>query len=147
MNTIIFKDLDDQDILDIIDPTIPYILIPNFRPNSAREWWTSNIQLDTKEKLENIEIRDLTVDLMTDKKTIEKIFKLRQFNQLALFQFNKRIPQTLKIDELPPETMEKILVQSGLVNNIWINNEFVQLSSIDDNYLETIKERFKSKLV
>ena len=147
MRTIIFKDLDDKDIFGIVDPAIPYILIPNFRPHSTREWRTTDIQLDSKEKLENVDVRDLTVDLMTDKKTIEKIFKRGQFNQLALFQFKKRLPNTLKIDELPPETTESVLIQNGLVNRIWINYEFVELSSTDNNYLETIKEKYKSKLV
>ncbi len=147
MRTIIFKDLDDKDILDIVDPAIPYILIPNFRPHSAREWWTTDIQLDSKEYLKNVDVRDLIVDLMTDKNTIEKIFKRGQFNQLALFQFNKRISNTLKIDELPSGTADSILIQNGLVNKIWINYEFVELSSTDNNYLETIKERYKSKLM
>lgn len=147
MRTIIFKDLDDKDILDIVDPAIPYILIPNFRPHSNREWRTTDIQLDSKEKLENVDIRDLTVDLMTNKNTIEKIFKRGQFNQLTLLQFNKRVPQTLKIDELPSGTVDSILIQNGLVNRIWINFEFVELSSTDNNYLETIKEKYKIKLV
>jgi hypothetical protein len=147
MKTIIFKDLDDKDILDIIDPGIPFIFIPNFRPHPHREWWTTDIKMDPKDKLENVEVRDFTVDLMTDKKTIEKVFQRGQFNQLTLFQFTKRVPQTLKVDELPPATMESILIQNGLVNRIWINYEFVELSSINNNYLEVIKEKYKSSIV
>ena len=146
MRTIIFKDLTDDHILDMIDSSIPFILVPGFRPNSARDWWQTDIYLDSVEKLEKIEIRDLTVDLLTDKKTIEKLLKTGKFNQLAVWQFNKRVPSTLKVNELPAETADNILIQNGLVNRIWINYEFVELSSVDEEYLERIRERYKGNL-
>jgi hypothetical protein len=147
MRTIIFKDLNGEQILDMVDSSIPFILITGFRPHSAREWCTTDIYLDSKEKLENIQARDLTVDILTDKETVERIFKRAQFNQLALWQFSKRVPSTLKIDELPSETTDKILTQNGLVNRIWVNYEFVELSSVDEKYIEIIRERYKSNLV
>lgn len=147
MTTIKFKDLDDNEILDIVDATVPYIFIPGFRPYLAREWRITDLIFDSNERLENINVRDLTVDIMTDKRTIEKIFKRGQFNQLALFQFERKVPSTLKLDELPTETVDDILIKNGLINRIWINFEFVELSSVDNKYLGTIKDRYKDKLI
>jgi len=146
MKTIIFKGLSDDKILDIVDPAIPYILIPGFRPHPAIEWWTTDIHLNSKDTIENVKVRDLSVDLMTDKRTVEQIFKVGQFNQIAFWQFKKPIPNTLKIDELRPDTVDKILIHNGLVNRIWVNYDYVEFSSIDDNYLTKISERYKDNL-
>lgn len=147
MKTIVFKDLDDEQLLDIIDPAVPFLLLPNFRPHSAREWWTTDMHLNSTEKLENIEVRDFTADIMTDKKTVERILQNGRITQFSIWQFNKRIPPTLKVDELDKDTGDAILIQNGFVNRIWINYEFVELTSVDENYIERVKERLKAKLV
>lgn len=146
MKTIVFKNLDDEQLLDIIDPAVPFLLLPNFRPHSAREWWTTDMHLNSTEKLENIEVRDLTADIMTDKKTVERILRNGRITQFSIWQFNKRIPPTLKVDELAKDTADAILIQNGFVSRIWINYEFVELSSVDENYIERMKEKLKAKL-
>lgn len=147
MRTVVFRNLEDDQILEMIDPAIPYVFIPNFRPHPAREWWKTDIHLEGSKALKNVDTRDLTVDIVTDKSNVEQIFESRKFNQISLLQFNKRMPHTLKIEEIPVDKVESILIQNGLVNKIWINYEFVELSSIDETYLETIETRFKGHLI
>jgi hypothetical protein len=147
MTNIRFKNLADEEIFDIIDDSIPHILIPNFRPHAAREWWTTNIYLNPMDKIEKLEVRDLTFDLITNKQTVIELFRLTRFNQIMLYQFTKKPSHSLKTDELPENTAENILIQNGLVNGIWVNFEYVELSSISDKYLNKFKDKYSAKLV
>jgi hypothetical protein len=147
MKSIVFKDLTNDQIVDILDPAIPNILIPGFRPHKNRRWQLTDIDLGLDDGLKRVNARDLTVDLMTDKRTAEQILKNGYFNQLSLFQFTKPIPDTLKVSELPVATMDEILIHNGLINRVWVNYEFVEFSSKDDDYFEMIKVMYIAKAI
>jgi hypothetical protein len=146
MTTIKLKDLTNDQIIEMVDEKVPYILLPNFRPNAVQEWWTTNIQL-SKEKLINVEVRDMTFDLLTDASTLKMIFKEVRFTQLLLYQFAKRPAANLKSDYLPDASRNKILIQNGLINRIWINYEFIEFSSTKEDYLNSMIEKYASYLV
>lgn len=147
MTTIKFKDLNNEQVLDLLDDSVPYILIPNFSPNLTRQWWTTTIHLPSQDTLENLDVRDMTVDLCIDKKTVAEIFKHSRFNQISLLQFTKKPPDSLKPEELPEKSKDKILIQNGLVNWVWVDYEFVEFSSISEEFLESLKAKYSLNLI
>ncbi len=83
-------------------------------------------------------------DLQTDLKGLEKILNLKT-NQFSVYQFEKSIPSTLVIKNLPIENKESILKLNGLKHIFICEFERLSISSIDDNFLDKIEQEVKSK--
>lgn len=146
MASIKLKDLTNEQILEMVDNSAPYVLLPNFMPISEQTWWTTDVPL-RKEKLSKVEVRDMVLDLLTDISTLKKILNEVSFNQLLIYQFTKKPPANLKPEYLSDQSRENILIQNGMINRIWINYEFVEFSSVKHEHGNAIKEKYKGYLV
>jgi len=84
-------------------------------------------------------------DIQTDLTGLEKVLQLKT-RQLRIYQFDRPVPDTLCIEWLPDESIDKILKSNGLKHKYWIDFEFVTVCSFDEIFIETIIENKRNWL-
>lgn len=138
------KNIDTATIKDIIDKEMPFCFLPGFNPNPILMWQRAEIEIENNIPLEKIECRNLKFDLMI--KTSDLIDQLESLltNQLSIFQSTKRLPGTLLLEKIEPDDRWEILVKNGCRHNIWINYEFVEITTIDKTYRDRIRKEYGS---
>lgn len=142
MESIRFTFDSNADIWDILDKTTEHVLIHNFQPHDMIEWWESSIKLNSKTTLEKIKVRNMQFDIQTDISEVEKILELNT-NFLNIYQFNKPVSNTLRIESLPDNNTETILIQNGLQHIIKIYFESITISSVNTDFIKGIAENPK----
>ena len=140
METIYIEQLDsNSEIFELIDKNLPHILIDRFWPHDqAIEWWTTAVKINSTTWLENLQVRDMEMDIQTDLVGLKKIMDLNS-NHLHIYQFDRPIPDTLRIRDMPSNTVESILLKNGLRHSFIIRFEQMTIKSVDKNFLETIR--------
>lgn len=142
MKEISFEVESNEELFELLDKTVDNIFIHKFNPNPVSEWWQTEIRAKNGLKLNNILVRNMIFDLKTDLKGIEEILKLN-INQLRIYQFEKSIPDTLIIENLPEKSREQILKNNGLKHFFWIDYEFVTICSFSEEFIIAIESNPK----
>jgi len=137
MKEIFFDIESSEEIWSLIDKNFNHILIYKFMPNPAIEWWKTNIALKNNETFENLEVRNMEFDIRTDLDGLKKILELNTLH-LNIYQFNKPIPNTLSLDHLPQENLERILQENGLQHSYSCNYEFITIASSNEKFIKDI---------
>jgi len=128
----------NNDVWRLIDKSLEYNLLLNFRPNEILEWWKTDIHLKQGKILKGITVRDLQFDLITDLKGLKELLQLN-VHQFEIYQFNKPVSDTFRIQSLPGDNKEKILQDNGLVHIFDCRFEILQISSMDTKFIAKIK--------
>lgn len=126
-------------IWKFIDKNLSYIFISKFNPNSSISWWKTDLKVSESQTLENISVRNMSLDLQVDLVTLKKIIELNT-QSLSVYQFDRPIPSTLLVTELMESSRENILRQNGLQHFFSINYEFLTVKSFNKNFIKNIQE-------
>ncbi len=143
MESISFQVESNEELWEIVDKSVPYIFLHRFNPHQSIEWFNGSVSVESNEIVKNGLIRNMQFDLQTDLSTLQQILQMNHY-YLSIYQFNKPIPGTLVIENLPEENNNSILQQNGLEHIIWIEYEWVRVSSFNSAYLSRLKAHFSS---
>jgi len=137
MKHIVFEIESNDDILELIDKRFDHFFIHKFNPHNTIEWYSADLKTANFD-FKGATIRNMELDLQTNLDGLKKLIDLNT-NYLRIYQFEKSVPDTLLIEHLPENTIEKILLQNGLRHLFFIDFEFLILSSFDEEYIDMIK--------
>ena len=84
MRTISFEINSNNDIWNLIDKNLDYILLDQFWPYETIEWWKTELKINNQ--VFDLKVRNMEFDLQTDLKGLEKILNLKT-NQFSVYQF------------------------------------------------------------
>lgn len=132
-----------NELWSIFDKTYDYILVHKFNPHEIIEWWKSDIKVNQDFNLKNVSVRNMKFDLQTDLKGLKQILKF-QTRQECIYQFDRPVPDTLCIEMLPDESIDRILKQNGLKHKYVTDYEFVTVYSFDEKFIKSIIENKKT---
>jgi len=135
----------ENELWSLFDKRYDYILIHKFNPNEAILWWKSDIRVNENFEIKDTYVRNMQFDIQTDLTGLEKVLQLKT-RQLRIYQFDRPVPDTLCIETLPDESINKILKSNGLKHKYWIDFEFVTVCSFDERFIETINENKRNWL-
>jgi len=129
----------NQEIWSLINKECNHIFIHKFMPNESIAWWNTDIKMKNNETFEELEVRNMEFDILTDLNGLKKILDLNT-NQLRIYQFDKPVPSSLSIDYLPQHNRERILQQNGLKNFYFCDFEFLTILSSDEKFIKDIED-------
>ncbi|MGD1842852.1 MAG: hypothetical protein ACFB0B_18425 [Thermonemataceae bacterium] len=150
MHSITFEIQNSIEIMELFDKTLEVYFIHKLMLRPTLEWFSLDLKIDDGFALEKANVRSLAFDLQTDLEGIKKIIAL-PIHQLRIYQFDRKVPDTLMIENLPEASREEVLKENGLKHFFWINFEFITIASFYSDFLETIehhptfKDREKAK--
>ena len=139
MNLVTIEIDSNLDLLKFIDTELKNVFIHSFRPFKYIEWSKCTLEFDKINKLKNIEVREMQFDIRTDLDGLENILKLES-NFIDIYQFNKPLANSLTIENLPLDNIEKILKTNGLIHHIEINFEKCFIKSYDNKFITNLLE-------
>lgn len=147
MKEITFEINSNEELWSLIDQDFNHILIHKFMPNEAIEWWKTTIKLKNNDTYENLQVRNMQFDILTDLKGLKRVLDLNTLH-LSIYQFNKPIANTLAIEYLPAQNLEKILLQNGLMHQYNCDYEFLTISSSSEKFIKDIENNplFKQRI-
>ncbi|QHL87552.1 hypothetical protein GU926_08915 [Nibribacter ruber] len=138
MKEIIFDINSNEEIWELIDKSVNNIFIHKFWPTEVIHWWKTDLKFETGLVLKDSLVRGMEFDLQTDLNGLKQILEMNT-NQLRIYQFDKPVPDTLRLEHLPEDSKFKILKQNGLRHFFWVDFEFMTVSSFDDEFLKAIE--------
>lgn len=147
MEEITFEIESNNEIWELIDKEFNSIFIHKFNPNQAIEWWKTDLKTKGGQILENISVRQMELDVQTDLSGLKQIIEMNT-HYLSIYQFEKKVSDTLQLERLPEKSKEQILKQNGLKHIFWINFEFLIVRSFDTEFINSIKNnpRFEKRI-
>jgi len=125
-----------EHLWELLDKKIDAIFIRKFNPNEALAWWKTDIVVQGT-LLKNISVRQMEFDINTNLEGLKTLLALNTYN-MAIYQFEKAVPDTLNIDGPEPGRL-KILRQNGLHHIFFVNYEFVTISSFDEDFINALE--------
>lgn len=129
---------ESKTIIDIINKEHNHFLVHQFNPTYSYDWMKTTVKNEII-SLDNISIRKMSFDILCDLKTIEKITQSHT-HYLNIYQFNKTVSNSLVIENLNTNTIDKILLQNGLEYKYFINNEYLTVYSFDKEFITKIEK-------
>jgi len=139
MKELAFEINSNEEIWGLFDKSISNIFIHKFWPVEAIHLWKTDLKLENGLELKDCSIRGMEFDLQTDLNGLKQILDMNT-NQLRIYQFEKPVPHTLKLEQLPEKSKFQILRQNGLKHFFWIDFEFITISSFDEDFIKAIEE-------
>lgn len=139
MHSITLETESNDDILGLFDPKVPYFFVHRFDPSPAIRWFDADVKTSSGLLLRNAQVRSMQFDLQTDIEGIKQILELPVY-QLGIYQFARKVPDTLVLDYLPEGSREKILQSNGLKHFFWTNFEFLTVESFESEFIQAIAE-------
>ncbi|GAA0880719.1 hypothetical protein GCM10009119_36890 [Algoriphagus jejuensis] len=128
-----------DDILSLFDPSAPHFFVHRFDPQPAIGWFKADLDTSSGLNLKDAEVRGMQFDLQTDIEGIRKILVLNT-SQLSIYQFARKVPDTLVLEYLPAQSRDKILQSNGLRHFFGIDFEFLTVESFDPDFIQAISE-------
>lgn len=139
MESLTFEIESNSEILSLLDQSVKHFFVHQFNPHPVLNWFNAGITLDNSFELKNAQVRSLAFDLQTDWEGIKQILELNT-NQLTIYQFDKKIPDALILENLPIESRNSILKKNGLKHVFWIDFECISVESFDKAFIKSISE-------
>lgn len=139
MESLTFEIESNSEILNLLDQSVKHFFVHQFNPHPVLNWFNAGIKLDNSFELKNAQVRSLAFDIQTDWEGIKQILELNT-NQLTIYQFDKKIPDTLILENLPIEARNSILKKNGLKHVFRIDFEFISVESFDKAFIKSISE-------
>ncbi|KAA9326032.1 hypothetical protein [Adhaeribacter soli] len=139
MKELVFEINSNEEIWGLFDKSISNIFIHKFCPVDSIHWWKTDLKLENGLLLKDCSVRGMEFDLQTDLNGLKQILEMNT-NQLRIYQFDKLIPDSLTLEQLPEKAKFQILKQNGLKHFFWIDFEIITISSFDEKFIKAIEE-------
>jgi hypothetical protein len=138
MQELTFEIESNQEIWELIDKGFNSIFINKFVPNQTIEWWKADIKIQNGVEFKNLIVRQMAMDVQTDLNGLKKIIELNT-NHLHIYQFEKPVSDSFRIDCLPEINRNSILKQNGLKHFFSLNFEFITVCSFEPEFINRIR--------
>jgi hypothetical protein len=138
----------NEDIWQLLDKRLEIVFIHKFRPNNKIEWWKTNLEIKNGTKFTDLNIRQMEMDIQTDLIGLKNLLEINS-HQLRIYQFDKNIPDSLIIENIPEKSRFDILKQNGLRHTFFLDFEFLTIRSFDFEYINAIKTNsiFENRII
>ena len=98
----------------ILDPAIPFVWIRRHSPKRDIRWWKTRAPVSAEGELHAVEVRSMQFDLqLTTARFLELLPEFADHG-LVLFQMTRRVPDTLTLDGVVENAVDRVLVENGL---------------------------------
>jgi len=145
MNYLYLEIDSNEDVWEFIDQEVSHVLLDQFWPNEAVEWWKTSFNTKHGTELADLTVRQMAMDIQTDLVGLKKVLDLNT-QQLRIYQFDKPVSDTLVIDNLPEGNKNQILKENGLRHLFFLDFEVLTIGSFDTTFLNEIKTNPKFEL-
>lgn len=97
----------------LFDPNVPYIWVRDHMPNPTVEWWKTSLPISMSDAIRPVVVRSLIYDLQME--TQQFLENLKEFIPFGIeaYQFNRPVPNTLTLNQIPVEKRTHILLNNG----------------------------------
>ncbi|MFO0355949.1 MAG: hypothetical protein ACK50A_03270 [Sphingobacteriaceae bacterium] len=138
MDSITFTLDSNKEIWEFLDKTVDHVLVHHFHAHNYIEWWTSTIKINPEITLDNVKVRNMTFDILTNVAGLKQILDVES-NFLDIYQFTKPLADSLTIEALPKDNAINILKQNGLQHIITVDFEFITVKSFNKDFINSIR--------
>lgn len=127
-----------SDLRYLLHPDGDYIWVHPHRPDPVLHWWTADVPISPGVVLPSARIRLMEFDLMMKRNEFLSRIDLFTPHGMALTQLTKPVPDSLWLQTLPDEQIERILIQNGMISRYYLPHqiETAQFSCTDRDHLE-----------
>ncbi|MEK6701082.1 MAG: hypothetical protein AABZ53_02390 [Planctomycetota bacterium] len=130
-------------LVHILDRDTPFVWIRRHAPCRDMRWWRTKVPLSIDGAPFNVEARMLNFDLQMS--TSEFLENIAEFDGhgLVLFQMSKRVPDSLTLDGIADDLVDRVLVQNGMTLRFYLPHavECAQVTSPQRATLEQVLRR------
>ncbi len=127
----------------ILDRAVPFVWIRRHMPQRSLQWWRTELPLAPTGRLYGVEVRSLEFDLQLPTESFLELLPEFEEHGILLFQMSRRVPDTLTLDRIAEEAINRVLLQNGMHLKFYLPHamECAQLSSPRSDVLATILQR------
>jgi hypothetical protein len=127
----------------ILDPAIPFVWLRHHTPNPYIQWRQTQVSLSGRGSLHEIEVRSMEFDIQLPTARFLELLPEFEDHGIVLFQMTRRVPDTLTLDRIADNTIDRVLIQNGLYLRFYLPHavECAQLSSPYREVLELALQR------
>ncbi len=125
---------------EVLDVSVPYVWIRRHQPVRSLQWWKTETVLKRNGPLHDIDIRSMEFDIQMPTERFLDLLPEFANHGLVLFQMSQRVPDTLTLDRIPDEHINRVLIQNGLHLKVYLPHEYecAQLAAPHGATLERI---------
>lgn len=134
----------DEDILNFLHQKAHVFFIHKFCPNPVLEWWETEFITQNNIEFKDLSVRMMKMDVQTDVEGLKKILKMNT-NQLYVFQFDRKLSDTLWLESLPENRKFEILKENGLKQFFNLDFEYITISSFEEKAIDRIELTLNSE--
>ncbi len=136
----------NKQILDLVDKNYNNFFVHDFRPVYYTKWWKSTVKNNSTFEFENLEVRNMQMDIQTDYEGLKQVTKNN--HHLFVFQSDKKTPDNFEIHQLFCAEKYEILKQNKLKHWFLASYEETIIGSFDKEFIEGIKSDIRySKMI
>jgi hypothetical protein len=132
-----------SDLRYLLHPEGEHIWIHSHRPDPVIRWWTADVPISPGIVLPSAQVRLMEFDLMMARAEFLSRLDLFAPHGMALTQLTRPVPNSLWLQTLPDEQIERILIQNGMISRYFLPHrvETAQFSCTDREHLERVVEQ------
>src|ERR1051326_2160967 len=98
----------------VLDPTVPFVWIRRHMPKRYVQWWSTQTHLSESGALHDVEVRTMEFDHQLHTDRFLELLPEFEDHGLVLFQMLRRVPDTLTLDGVAEDAVDRVLIQNGL---------------------------------
>lgn len=98
----------------IVDPTVPFVWIRRHMPEPALRWWSTMVPLASTRPSYEIRVRSMEFDILFETHQFLDVLPEFEDQGIVLLQMSKPVPDTLTIDRIPENAIDRVLMENGL---------------------------------
>jgi hypothetical protein len=131
---------DATDLRFLLHPEAEHIWIHAHRPDPALRWWSADVPISPGIVMPSAQIRLMEFDLMMTRSDFLDRLDLFELHGLCLTQLSRPVPNSLWLQALPEDQIERILLQNGMRSRYFLPHaaETAQFSCTDKTHLERV---------
>jgi hypothetical protein len=129
-----------SDLRHLLHPEGGHIWIHSHRPDPALRWWTADVPISPGVVLPAARVRLMEFDLMMQRDEFLSRLDLFAPHGMAITQLTRPVPNSLWLQTLPDEQIDRILIQNGMISRYYLPHriETAQFSCTDREHLERV---------
>ena len=127
----------------ILDPTVPFVWVRRHTPKRYMQWWSTQTRLSEAGALHDVEVRSMEFDLQLRTPRFIELLPEFEDHGIELFQMARRVPDTLTLDGIVDDVVNRVLIQNGMHLRFYLPHavECAQLASPHREVLERALQR------
>lgn len=127
----------------MLDPAMPFVWLRRHTPKRYIQWWQTRVALSERGPLHDVEVRAMEFDLQLPTARFLQLLPEFEDYGMVLFQMTRRVPDTLTLDGIAENAVDRVLIQNGLHLRFYLPHAFecAQVSAPHREVLESALQR------